>query len=175
MTDTLAVDPGIRGCGVALFIEGKLLEATYIKNPVKKGNDPEVSANMAYEVFAWYCTQIEKFPVIDIELLLEKQQTYGGKAARGDANDLFPLAAINGALVAYIKSRRTISYFPREWKGNVNADIMIERIKSRLTTEEMSTVMLTSAKSLHHNIWDAVGIGLYHLCRLEKTRIIHRE
>jgi hypothetical protein len=167
----LSIDPGIRGCGVALFGGDRLVAAAYVKNTVKKGNRLSECAKMAYALALWTKT-IGEDEVTN--LICEFPVVYSGRAARGDANDLFPLAAIDGALVALFPRADVTSYFPREWKSNVDADTMIERIKLRLSPEELTCVELPS-KSLQHNVWDGIGVGLHFLGRLQPKRIFARE
>jgi hypothetical protein len=81
--------------------------------------------------------------------------------------DLISLAIFVGSAATRLLSLglQPVFYEPSAWKGSVPKDVMIERIKRRLSPEEHARVDLPRAKSLHHNIWDAVGIGLYHLKR----------
>jgi hypothetical protein len=60
---------------------------------------------------------------------------------------------------------------PRQWKGTVDKDVMIERIKTSLDLSEMKNVCLPKAKGLHHNVWDAIGIGLWASGRLSAKRV----
>lgn len=168
----LSVDPGIRGCGCAIFVDGELRAAAYVRNPDKTGAGPGECQAMAQAIRDWFvaCSNY----VLNI-LVLEWPQTYGGRAKRGDANDLFPLAGVDAALAANFPAANVTHYLPREWKGTVDPDVMIERIQGRLAPHELLRVELPSAKSLEHNVWDAVGIGLKYLGRLERQRKFSRE
>lgn len=158
----LSVDPGIRGCGCAMFDDDKkLFKAAYVKNLIVEGSGPRECTTMARAVHEWAGTGMFK-------LVVEWPQTYHGRSSRGDANDLFPLAGIGAALAMTRMPWELKHYRPQEWKGNVNADVMIRRIQSKLWPEEMKSVVLPKAKSLHHNVWDAVGIGLKYVGRLGK-------
>lgn len=171
----LSVDPGVRGCGAAIFFRNLLMAAAYVKNPVKPG-PIECVKSVAFTVKGWVTARAVANLNRDEEvsrLVLEFPQTYGGRAARGDANDLFPLAAIDGALAALFPRAEVTSYFPREWKSNIDPDVLIKRIESRLTPEEHARVELP-AKSLQHNVFDAIGIGLAFLGRLEPRKVYAR-
>lgn len=171
----LAVDPGIRGCGCAVFIGGVLDRAEYVTNTSASGNGVEEWVSMARAILFW---KYETTTAACIDtLVLEVPQTYGGRAASGDANDLIPLAGINGVLAGslYEFSKRIVDYKPHEWKGSIDADAMIERIRGRLRDHEPEHVVLPNAESLQHNVWDAIGIGLKYHGRLERKRAVVRD
>ena len=53
---------------------------------------------------------------------------------------------------------------PHDWKGSVDGDIMVRRIESALTPEEMLIVdRLGLPKSYRHNAVDAIGLGKWFL------------
>ncbi|KKW46542.1 MAG: hypothetical protein UY96_C0003G0045 [Parcubacteria group bacterium GW2011_GWB1_56_8] len=163
----LSVDPGVRGCGCAFFCDGQLAAAAYVKNYAKAGSGPRECAQVAEAVSNWVW-------MIPDHLVLEFPTSYGGRASTGNTNALFPLAAIDGAFAALFPNAELTYYLPREWKGNTDADVMIERIKSRLTPEEYVRVELP-AKSLEHNVWDGIGVGLAYLGRLAPKKAYARE
>ncbi len=138
------------------------MEARYVRNPCKTGNDLTEIRAMADAIMGW-----------DVDLHCEWPQVYRAGKSKGDPNDLLILTAILGALSARFNGTLT-SYLPREWKGTLDPDICIERIQGRLTGEETSRVDLAGAKS--HNIWDAVGIGLHAVGRgvMQRRRVIAR-
>ena len=86
--------------------------------------------------------------------------TRGGKA---DPADIIKLAILCGALAQhYIETGAEVIFVePAEWKGQTPKDITTERSKAALTDREQQRVVLPGAKSLAHNVWDAVGIGLW--------------
>lgn len=174
MSLVLSVDPGIRACGCAIFRDGVLIFAAFVKNRVDAGNGPRESEQMAQAIVIWFVERVGSVNGLD-DLVLEYPQTYSGRAKRGDANDLFPLAAVDGALAALFPKAQLTSFLPFAWKQNIDADVMIERIKGRLTPEEKARVALPTAASLHHNVWDGVGVGLAHLGRLERKRAFAAE
>jgi hypothetical protein len=53
---------------------------------------------------------------------------------------------------------------PNKWKGNLPKKICKDRCKAVLTPEELARV-----KTEDHNVWDAIGIGLWYLGRLKKN------
>jgi len=55
---TLAIDPGIRGVGAALFADGTLTKCAYIANPSLEGNGPLECVSMAYQVLGYFETLV---------------------------------------------------------------------------------------------------------------------
>lgn len=105
-------------------------------------------------------------------VVVELPRVYSAGQQKGDQNDLIALAFSAGRVSAQYRDATTV--YPRDWKGTLDAEVMIERIKERLSDEERSRVQLPSAKSLHHNVWDSIGIGLWKLGRLQPKRNYHR-
>lgn len=181
----LSIDPGIRGCGAALWHGRKLVAATYVKNPIGKGSGPLEALEAAHAVAGWVSEKSEgyrTFPPTPLEVVVEWPQTYGGRASRGDTNDLFALSAVDTAIVALLEPSKTHFYVPREWKGalqkpaSVNdAYPVISMASRRLDEEETKAIALPTNKRLTWDVWDAIGIGLKYLGRFEKMKVYARD
>lgn len=130
----VSIDPGVRLCGLAAWIDGKLHYA-------------RLDSCIAYWSSDW-------------ALAIEKPQVYVQSKLKGDPNDLIDLAIAVGKIST--RFSEVVMYRPAQWKGQVPKDIMTERIKLKLSNRELDLVDLP-AKSLQHNVWDAIGIGLHHL------------
>lgn len=174
----LSVDPGIRGCGAALFRAGELVACAYVKNPMKSGSGPAECASMVCAVCI--CGMLD-LVIINV-LVVEWPQVYqrGGGRTRGDANDLLGLAGVGGGLAArfWEADTKVRSVSPSEWKGQVPKDAIALRVESRLSEAERVAYdagVTAVAPSLRHNVSDAVGIGLWGLGRFERRRVISRE
>lgn len=171
----LAVDPGIRGCGVALFRAGLLAEAAYVKNSYKSGNRATEAASMAKDVVDWLGDTIDELDELAVEWpqIYVSQLRAGKGKKKADPNDLLALCGIDAALAALFKVS-TKSYQPHEWKGGVDKDPHHLRIEGRLQPSELrvASEAREDAGSLEHNVMDAIGIGLFHLGRLERRRVI---
>ncbi|WP_375757961.1 hypothetical protein [Corallococcus exercitus] len=172
----VSIDPGLRHCGVALFDmpSASLLCAGLPKNPEPAHGVLSLAswASMAGAVQAWLRPRVHEDP---FQLVIELPRVYAAAHQRGDQNDLIQLAGVVGTLggaLAPVTERRSV--FPREWKGTLDADAFIERIKQRLASAEHLRVELPAAQDLHHNVWDAIGIGLHALSRLAPRRIFPR-
>lgn len=150
----VSIDPGVRLCGVAVFEDGELASAWLSKSSGWR--------TMAYCVVS---DLQKRYPLEVLEpgrLVIEKPQIYTQNKLKGDPNDLIDLACVVGALGVLMIRQELTTYLPRQWKGQVPKHVMIERIKGKLSEDERKRIELPSAKSLQHNVWDAVGIGLHH-------------
>jgi hypothetical protein len=156
----VAIDPGLRGCGIARFygLTGELRAAEYITSPEKTLTGPVAWAAMAGEVVSH-----QQRPDV---LVLEQPRIYPG-VRREDPNDLIQLAGVLGAIAAHWESAPTIvAYYPAAWKGQVPKKVMTKRILKHLATGELSRLVSVGAKD--HNTIDAVGLGLFHLGRMKR-------
>lgn len=181
----LSIDPGIRGCGAALWLHKRLVAAAYVKSPASKGSGPREAVDCARAVAEWMAERSKEyrfFPPATVDLAVEWPQTYGGRASRGDANDLFALSGIDSALCALLEPDNVKSYAPREWKGalqkpaSVNSPYPVEAmVLRRLDESETKAVELPTNKRLHWDVWDAVGVGLKHVGRFDKLKVYPRE
>ncbi len=100
-------------------------------------------------------------------LVVEFPQIYPGPQQKGDPNDEVKLAGLAGRLTGCVKHSHCRMPLPREWKGNVRKDVMLERIEKRLRPAELA--VLEGAKGKRDAVLDAIGIGLDSLGRLNIT------
>lgn len=192
----LAIDPGIRGCGVALgksnSDRGELKAATYVRNPVTKGNDVAACMSMAAAVYDWVMPEAVKAggactPEV---LIFEWPRAYQPAKQSGDQNDLLPLTAVNGAIAGLVTGRHLVgcsfrsddtthsslenleivTVKPEAWKGQLKKGVMSARVLGRLSDEEQTRIVCRLA-SMRHNVLDACGLLLHHLGRLERRRV----
>lgn len=142
----ISIDPGVKGCGVAVWRHGTLIGAAY-----ETDSDPRMLAH-----------KVPTNDDTDGDLVIEMPQVYARSKSKGDPNDLIKLAVMVGRILQSNQGLQWV-YLPRQWKGQVPKDILTERTKRALTNLELDRVYLPKAPSLHHNVWDAIGIGLHHL------------
>ncbi len=181
----LAVDPGLRACGCAIFDGDRLVAAGFplgaarasLTEKLKGTADPDaldmhrpgeravVLMDMARAVRAWAAPHGAIH-----ELAIEMPKVYPRGSQRAekagtDPNDLLHLAAVVGSICAAFASAETTVYLPAEWKGQVPKKIHGERAIARLTPEELKTIPKLAASRLH-NVLDGIALGLHHVGRL---------
>ena len=107
---------------------------------------------------------------------VEVPQVYSAGFSRGDPNDLIDITITAGAVLG-AGDRTSIWFRPREWKGQVDGDVMITRIRSKLTQKELDRVRLPTKRdgksvreTVAHNVWDGIGVGLFALKKLKLKR-----
>jgi hypothetical protein len=151
----VSIDPGVKLAGIALWQEGIMISATLLR-----GNHWTEVADSAAEFFSGIPLD---------QIAIEKPQVYVRSRSKGDPNDLIDLALAAGAIAQALRilsPNATIhEYKPAEWKGQLPKDLCVERTRFALTDDERKRVNLPRAKSLAHNVYDAIGIGLKHLKR----------
>lgn len=160
--DLLAIDPGLRHCGVASFRQGRLVGAALVQGaPEGRGWPAWITMTEAIELAV--ADRIAPGAV----LVLERPQVYAVGMSKGDPDDLLELTGIVGAVAARLEAQgaHVTLYKPREWKGQVPKAVHNERVRSHLDPEELRILDGCGARSLIHNVTDAVGIGLFHLRR----------
>jgi hypothetical protein len=148
----VSIDPGSNGCGVAYWFDGIMRSAHYIR-----GN--------AFDIIKHAAEKVHR-----AQAVIECPQTYGGRAAKGDANDLIQLAVVVGHLQMGLSDSEATEWptliLPQDWKRQVPKDLCAKRAMKALHGYELESVERHVPESLQHNMWDAVGIGLVCVGRL---------
>ena len=62
------------------------------------------------------------------------------------------------------------AFKPRIWKGNVPKKVHHRRLRSVLTPDELKAV----AANADHNVWDAIGLGLFATGRTRRGGVVYR-
>lgn len=155
-----SIDPGLNHCGVAQWDGDTLVHAKLVKTQARKGMSlSERAFWMAAAVKRYLnCPHAEPVPPVQM-LLIELPRTYGGKAKKGDANkNIIPLSLVIGALLPL--APRVDLVWPSDWKGTVEPDAFIRRESAKVPAETVSKIDFP-CKSLEHNVWDAVLLGIW--------------
>lgn len=155
----MAVDPGLRACGVAIFDDGFLTEAYLVRSEEKTHRGP----------VAWQA-MVRAMPLAVRPVRVEFPKAYYGAKQQADHADLLELAAVVGALAARYEPQGCGIIAPAEWKGQLSKEECRRRIRERLDDREL--LVLDGVKD--HNVWDAVGIGLHATGRFVRRRVIAR-
>lgn len=160
MRTVVSIDPGTQGCGAAVFVDGQLAFATYVTGIGGQIHPLLEPVPFLEELFG------NAQPIDTV--VVEKPQVYDAAKQKGDQRDIVKLAIVVGEVLCAARpfASSALTPEPNGWKGSVPKDVMVERIKSKLTPEELAGVDLPEAASLQHNTWDAIGLGLWHLRRL---------
>lgn len=186
MTWTVALDPGIRGVGISLFCDRTLAAADYLKNTVPRGDEPEAVLEMAFVARDWTIQRMAADNRLGAEKklvgVIEWPQVYLAGKSKGDNNDLLPLAGVGAAFLMSLLSHPLVTVAetkrvkPREWKGQLTKEATDLRVRARLDTYEATVLehACARAKSLAHNLIDAVGIGLHAVGRFDPVRVFPR-
>jgi len=162
----VSIDPGTEAAGVAAWSSGTLRSAFLARGKTWEGTAQNIVDRLTEELL--WPTQV----------VIEIPQTYVQSRSVGDPNVvLTPLVLQAGALLGSFGLRLSHRLvFPRDWKGQTPKPILIGRVKERLSESEHTRVeMPRRAKSLEHNVWDAIGIGLFHLGRTKGKRAHRHE
>lgn len=163
MITLVAIDPGIRGTGVAFF-------APQDPNPVHTFLlQPDATQEWA-ERMAYICENLENLlhKYKPTQAIIEQPtflRTSVGIAAAASGS-LVKLAMIAGAIFHVCKDYNcdTDTVLPIRWKGK----------RKKADTEKTIRLILPDLRAKNHNVIDAVGLGLYHKGYLKGGVRIHR-
>jgi hypothetical protein len=147
-----AVDPGLRACGLALFLDSTLITSALVDNTYHGDTKTLLWSGMVRAVLARLSHNINV-------VVVEKPQIYQDSP---DPNTLVDLAVIAGTIAIDARHSQAVDYWPHEWKGTVKKEVMTTRIVGWLTLEERARLPKLSKNKLH-NVIDAVGLGIHHL------------
>lgn len=139
------VDPGKHKSAVASFLNGELIGVWFAK--------PETMEMAAKNLG---------------RVAMERPRSYPGSPVR--ENDLLDLMAAGMEVAAQLKRPlETVQLVtPAEWKGQVPKPITKKRIEGKLSQAErmrLGSCLLLAPVGERHNLFDAVGIGLFILKR----------
>jgi hypothetical protein len=182
----VAIDPGIRACGVAVFKDGILEKADHVQNIWGEGNQAMEARAMAREVRTFVEGVLARQGGAVGELAVEWPRVYRGAKSKGDNNDLLALAAVDTAVAAIFPDAEVYSYYPDEWKGQALKEVIAARVMARLSEYERDQIVLHGRGTIeelavgklvggrNHNTLDAIGIGLFHVGRFDRKRVFAR-
>lgn len=171
----LAIDPGLRRCGAAIFEGGLLVGAALVRGvadtTVRNGS---VWCAMAREVALFALAGGHQFTRIMIEFPRIHRAAARGTAMGADPNDLLQLAATIGAIEATVRHKVACGLvetcLPGEWKGTIPKAMVWERVLNHLSVEEQARVMWPAA-SLREHVIEAIGIGLWTTGRAGRAMV----
>jgi hypothetical protein len=172
----LTVDPGTDCCGVALWRNDGTLQAAALVSAGNYEPGPNGRHSMAHAITYWTCEHAPSSSLTN--LIIEMPQTYGGRAARGDTNDLIALGATVGAIEHMARAILGIhvsNVRPSDWKGQIpkpkragDPYVVETRVNAVLSSKEDHGVQWPTARRLCWDVADSIGIGLWHFKRAFK-------
>jgi hypothetical protein len=150
----IAIDPGVNACAWACGGALGLVNVGF-----KRGNVQALHDAFVHIGELWAPTLV----------VVEHPVVYAIKKAHGDPNDIVRLAyiagVVGGACAASSEHYCALeSTTPRAWKGSVPKDIHNERTRQRCP--QAIPLIDTLPKSNQNHVWDAVGLLLWRLERI---------
>lgn len=163
----IAIDTGKRGCGMALYDVStkRLAQCAYVTSDEPDTAERETFHDVTAKAAVDWLAPL-RLAMADI--IIEFPRIYRNREQEKDQNDLLDLAAVAGGIIQG-HAERGLQGFPRyvhvsDWKGQLTKAQAWHHISKRLVPAELLIYELAVAhlpKALHHNVQDAVGIGLW--------------
>lgn len=156
----LSIDPGAKTLAYAAWRDGVLEEADLLQPGLGMSN-----------VEAWRKLPRELedrgfyLKLYTLSVIVEVPQIYVMSRSKGNPSGLLDVMGMVGGLASVFERIELVK--PREWKGQVPKDVTKARVLATLTEEEKEEIP-DLPKSLIHNVYDAIGIGLFKLGRRAK-------
>jgi hypothetical protein len=142
--NVLGIDPGLNACGIA-WCRGEVWNTLTVRP----------RATELHHILREIVAQVPAGPW-DL-VVQERPQIYTNRKAKGDPNDMIPLAMLVGAIVLAVQPAPVLLPWPRQWKGTVPKDIHHARLRTRLP----------GIKACSKDAMDAVGLVLWAMDRAE--------
>lgn len=155
----LALDPGLRCVGVALFRDGALVRAAALRGPAR-GRGPSVWAAYAPLVQDWLPMSVELLIGKGGTVLVEQMQVHAHGGA--DPADILELAGVSGAVVGALSVAgwSAAGALARDWKGQIPRDVFGARVEGHLRDEGLLHLVEPTSRATERNdIMHAVGLG----------------
>lgn len=162
----LALDPGLRCVGVALFKDGVLVRAAALRGPAT-GRGPAVWSTYATLVYEWVGGLVPVAALAGPTTLVVEMMQVRVKG-KGDPADLIELAGVTGAVVGRLAADcwRAEGFTPEEYKGQTPRDIYGARVEGHLRAEGLwSRVEVPSRATELNDAMHAAGLGRWYLAR----------
>jgi len=147
----VAIDPGLRKLGLAVFHHDALVHACTVRSPGTDTGPP-----------AWHRAArqvglaLDPFAPVDVAVIEEMQRDRRTTGAKLDA--MLQLQGVGGYVLGMLPCPG-VGYKPSQWKGSRPKDVEHDYLREILTTDELQRV----APRTTHDGWDAIGIGAHYL------------
>jgi len=159
--DFISIDPGFRYFAYSIFHEGKIVKADLIKTKSQQWDKWTNQPPSFIEID----DVIDSFNWVGKKALIEFPEIY---TQTPNPNDIIKLASACGAYTSILQRKGfDVEWVkPKEWKGTVPKNIMLNRIVAKIHEDEYNNII----KPKDHNVIDAIGVGLWKIKR--KTTIM---
>lgn len=150
MTLLVAIDPGVRACGVACFIDRRVAYAAWMK-----GNASEVAQRIAA------LSEAYDNPLVVIETPIVVR----GRAFRGQTKSLLQLSQAIGELTGALRALDfTVEHVPvNVWKRSTPTEALHARLmQPGVLSPAEHDAIVWPAPSYRHNVTDAIALGRWY-------------
>ncbi|OHD23890.1 MAG: hypothetical protein A2Y38_20305 [Spirochaetes bacterium GWB1_59_5] len=154
---TLAIDPGTKKLGWAIFFEHRLLRVGLSETKLKEIDQIALAHAVRLD---HECSSMRLSLVV-----VEDMRSYALASQKGDQNDLIHLAQIGAFIAGYVRPERVMHIAPAQWKGQMPKDVSHRRIEERLFAPERAVLSTLPDTGKRQHAMDAVGVGLCALGR----------
>lgn len=167
----VAIDPGLKGCGVAIFRDGTLTWCGCAR--FRKSSGPRQWVSMAEEVVN--VVEREAGTTTIFSLAIERMETRRKGKKSGSSkihDDLFQLTHVAGAIFALLDWERAFSVRPSNWTKSPK-HVNYEKAKTILDNEGAGEYDVlvegvnSTIKKHMYEVSDAACIGLFCLRRFK--------
>lgn len=151
----LCLDPGTKAAGIAIFEDDGRLHTAWLA----EGEQWHETADSVLTTM--HDLKINASSINTV--VLERMQVYQDMPIPPAV--LITLSLMAGRVTGRFAqwAGKPVEYEPKTWKKQVPKPIKLKRIQNSLQETEKKRIKLPKRAALAHNVWDAVGIGLYHL------------
>lgn len=150
MKHLVAIDPGVRACGVAHFVDKRLVRAEWTKG------EPSIVAERVASFF-------DDFE--NPRIVIETPIVVRGRAFRGQTKSLLQLSQAIGELTGALRALDfTVDHVPvNVWKRNTPTEALHARLMlpGVLSPAEHAAIDWP-APSYRHNVTDAIALGRWY-------------
>ena len=157
----IGIDPGIKGIGFGVVdaMTAETIQGGFVRRPV---TGPQRGAELWHNLALQVLSAVDKRNRVDV-VAVEMQRSY--PHSRTDPNDLIEIGMC-GAWVAGILATHcakglcsVMNPLASTWKGQVPENIMAERIRGKLTEQELSRIDFPNSKKFQQDVLHGIGLA----------------
>lgn len=162
----LAIDPGVRGVGAAIFCDGQLYDCAYLTTTEDALELQARALSLRVVDFVTAHSGMRYPDVVVCERMVYERR--GGRSGRASIpEDLLAVTHVGGVILGAFPAAMHALPTPRTWKGgSIPKEVHHPRMLGGLPYEALRVITIRAREvgvSKAHNMLDAVGIGLWGL------------